>query len=80
MCDSEQTILQQKRIFVVDLVQYAEIRRCKGSAESFQDLISRFIFQEKRNVIGNYSIDHSVVDADRCDSYLATQQGVGLWP
>jgi len=36
--------------------------------------------KEKQNVIGNDSIDHCGVDADRRDSYLATQQGVGLWP
>ena len=37
------------------------------------------ITKEKRNVIGNYSIDHCGVDADRRDSDLATQQGMGLW-
>ena len=37
-------------------------------------------YKEKRNVIGNYSINHSGVDADRRDPNLATQQIVGLWP
>ena len=30
--------------------------------------------------VGTILIDHGGVDADRCDSNLATQQVVGLWP
>jgi len=40
----------------------------------------QWIHKEKRNVSWNHSIDHCGVDAARCDSYLATQQGVGLRP
>lgn len=38
------------------------------------------VHKEKQNVFGNYSVDHSGVDAGWCDTKLAAQQELGLWP
>lgn len=50
------------------------------AATTRTSLLQPFFWKEARNVIGNHSVDRCAVYADRCDSYLATQQNLGLWP